>query len=464
MESVPLRVEDEASLPGGGYARLIFEGLGRRSGSAVTVTLRRGVEADPWLGPRGWQAGDHAFTPYEVRREGEDLVVVLGPEVSAQIEDYTTVQAMLPELAASGVVNWEGVTKPFAVEAPPPRREAVRVPFELLPGGAIAFEDATEALGALAPAKRSAEGAAVLGVDYAALRRCFRGELQVDPETGAARPLRTGEPPGRIVFTADTNGGLRLRGENGSDYQASVTKEESVFGLTSADLTAQSEGVLELDPETLLARLVQPPKIEVTPAEPQEESKRAFAWVLPLLVFCFISGGVAYLLYERNSAQAGASQTAEADPPPQEEAEAPPETTPPPTQEAEAPPEEEAPPEPQPPTAAELFAQGVEAHRAGETDKARLLLRQAQHQGHPPAALYLAKEVDSIDFEAGLFAEPDDIEALGLYAKACAAEIAEAVDAVAALREVLKAKADEGDILARETLEGPLVETEEICQ
>ncbi len=452
MESHPLRVEDDTSRPGGGYARLIFEGLGPRSGASLTVTLRRGVEADPWLGPGGWQAGEHAFTPQEVRRDGEDLVVVLGPEVAGQVEDYTTVQATLPELDACGVVNWEGVTKPFAIETPPPRREAVTVAFQLLPSGAIAFEDARDRLGEIAPPSTLAEGQSLLGVDYAALRRCFRGELQVDPESLQARPLRGAEPPARIVFAGDTTGGLRLRGENGSDYQASVGKGESVFGLAFADLAAQGEGVLELEPETFLARLVEPPRIEVPPSEPEARGKKNYAWVLPLLVFVVISGGVAYLLHQRSDAQAGAEES--------QAAETPPDATAPATPEAAT----ETPEEPRQPTAEEIFAEGVAAHRSGEADKARLLLRQAERQGHPPALLYLARQVDSIDFEPGLFAEPDDIEALGLYARACAAGLAEAVDDVAALREVLEAKAEAGDILARETLEGPLVETEEICQ
>jgi len=228
MPQVGLQVIDDDSRPGGGYARLIFEGQADQADQNVTVTLRRGGDSDPWLGPRGWQPGEHAFQPAAVEAEGSDLVVVVGPEVVGHIETFTTVQATLPELQLSGVASWEATPSYVPEERPaeaapaaepppsaappaaPPQR--LRVPFSLRADGTIELHAPDDDdLGGISLPSQVKEGEEVLGIDYASLRRAFHGELDIDTAAAAARVLPgAGGPPREISFAVAPSGAVTL--------------------------------------------------------------------------------------------------------------------------------------------------------------------------------------------------------------------------------------------------------------
>ena len=61
----------------------------------------------------------------------------------------------------------------------------------------------------------------------------------------------------------------------------------------------------------------------------------------------------------------------------------------------------------------------------------------------------LAQHYDSIGFEAGLFAAPNDSEAVRLYGAACGAGDEGAAVSLAALRDHLMDLADRGDVAAQ---------------
>lgn len=447
MQRIALSIEDDDSRSGGGFARLIFAVDRRPTPSSLIVTFKRGVDADPWLGPSGWQASEHAFRALSVSADSRELSLVVGPEVVNQVEAFTSIMAHLPELELYGVATWEA-TPGFAVAPPPaPEPEPQEVPFQLLPGGAIAFQPAAEDLGELTPPARMQPGGSHLGIDYAELRQAFQGRLEIDPKTRTARLLKgPGKPPQRISFSITGSGGLLLKGGDLHPYKAHLEAGETLFGLESAPLVTMGQGLVELDPETLTARLVEAPKVEEPPAAADPAKKRR--WLLPLLVFLLIAGGTAAGLYLVDKGERKTAKT-----PTEEKGSTASNTTP-------------------KPSPKELYSKGQTALKAGKFDEARPLLRQAEAAGNREASLLLAQTIDSLDFKAGLFAAADDIEALRLYGKACKAGedparptvVAAAKKDLTALAEALKIKADQGDAIAADTLRGPLEEAKELCK
>ncbi len=428
MERVELIIEDDDSRTGGGFARLLFAVERSPPPAGLQVALRRGGEADPWLGPSGWQASEHLFRSHAVAAEAQGLCVIVGPEVVNLVEAFTSIMVSLPEFGVYGVATWE-TTPGFAIAPPPARvRAPLEVPFQLQPGGSIAFLASPEDLGDFAPPDRLEPGQGHLGIAYDALHRTFQGRLEIHPETGEARVLvGPGKPPRRIAFSAIGDGGLLLKGGDLHPYEAHLAAGERLFGLESAPLAAMGQGLVELDPETLTAQLIAAPGMP--PPPPIETAPKRHRWLAPLIVFLLVAGGTAAGLYLNK-------------------------TTP-------------------KPSPKELYGKGLAAFQAGRFDEARPLLRQAAEVGgNREAALLLAQAIDSLNFEAGLFTAADDTEALRLYSMACAPGdeaartqvLPAAKEGLTALDQVLKAKADKGDAVAGDVLRGFFKEAEELCQ
>ncbi|WP_203076640.1 SEL1-like repeat protein [Falsiroseomonas ponticola] len=128
------RIEEDPHRPGEGCARLILPGLAGREAPAVTFT-REGFGADS-LGPDGWQVAAGRLTPIETGREGDDLVLVLGPEAAEHLEPGP-VRLGIPALGIDQVVIWPEIAPAqagrrggFGANRPgqaPPRRVPGRV-------------------------------------------------------------------------------------------------------------------------------------------------------------------------------------------------------------------------------------------------------------------------------------------------------------------------------------------------
>lgn len=107
-----IAIEEDASRPGEGCARILLPGLaGRAMPNAVTFT-REGFGADS-LGPDGWQVAAGRVTPIEVTSEGDTLVVVLGPEAAEHLETGP-VRMGIPALGLDQVVIWPDIAPAVA--------------------------------------------------------------------------------------------------------------------------------------------------------------------------------------------------------------------------------------------------------------------------------------------------------------------------------------------------------------
>lgn len=101
-----MQVEDDLSRPEGGHALLVVPGRASEAGTSLTVTVRRFRESDPCLGPNGWQPAEHRFKPRRRTTRGDDLVLVLGPRIVDQVEEFTTVMVGVPEFDLSENLHW----------------------------------------------------------------------------------------------------------------------------------------------------------------------------------------------------------------------------------------------------------------------------------------------------------------------------------------------------------------------
>ncbi len=98
-----LRIEEDPYRPGEGCARVVLPGMAGREAPAVTFT-REGFGADS-LGPDGWQVAAGRLTPIESASEGDDLVLVLGPEAAEHLEPGP-VRLGIPAIGIDQVVIW----------------------------------------------------------------------------------------------------------------------------------------------------------------------------------------------------------------------------------------------------------------------------------------------------------------------------------------------------------------------
>jgi hypothetical protein len=101
-----IRIEEDPYRPGEGCARLVLPGMAGRDAKAVTFT-REGFGADS-LGPDGWQVAAGSLAPIESVAEGDDLVLVLGPEAAEHLMPGP-VRLGIPALGIDQVVVWPDI-------------------------------------------------------------------------------------------------------------------------------------------------------------------------------------------------------------------------------------------------------------------------------------------------------------------------------------------------------------------
>ncbi|WP_282189011.1 hypothetical protein [Azospirillum sp. SYSU D00513] len=189
-----------------------------------------------------------------------------------------------------------------------------------------------------------------------------------------------------------------------------------------------------------------PPDTPPPDTPPPDRNKTGRSWLLPviLLVLIVAAAFAAFLLYPQ-----GEEQTAAAPQPA-------PSQTP-------APPAAPAPPPP-PLTLAELHERGLAAAAAGNADEAWRQFRRPEAESYGPTLLHLAQALDSVEFAPGLYREPNDIAALQLYARACAAGETGASAALGRLETEITRRADEGDVLASEALRLEVPKAKNACR
>jgi hypothetical protein len=85
-----ITVRPDPTHPLGGYAELSLP-EGNVSGETTEVAVYDNY-SERYLGESGWQATKVLFGPYEVRRDGGQARLIIGPEIVNQIEEYANVK------------------------------------------------------------------------------------------------------------------------------------------------------------------------------------------------------------------------------------------------------------------------------------------------------------------------------------------------------------------------------------
>ena len=248
MKSVVISVVDEPSIDGGGHARLIVTGMGRAHRPELTFKIKRQSDVDASLGPSGWQSGDHLFTAHEVSVEGEDLLLLAGPEVCAHIDDYTAIEVIIPDLAVNGLLVWEGVTPPFEYKPaePPPEPEPAPAPL-------------------------------------------------------VEEPQEIAVTAGNAAFESDADGLIHItgtleRGDTREDFEKRLNPGEEFDGVSYDLLKEADQGQLRLD-VTENAWVIEKSTPPPPPPQPKEKRKSSNLWIILVLLLVIGIGAAGYLLW-----------------------------------------------------------------------------------------------------------------------------------------------------------------------
>lgn len=131
---IPLEVRNDRNQPGSGIAELVVPRAAGRAAGILRLVIMQADEEEPFLGPAGWQAGSFVWRSGHAQAGDGDLLVPIGPLVTALIEDYTPLLVRLPDLDLEGQLMWSGITPPPSMKAgrPDPGADAA----SSFPGGA----------------------------------------------------------------------------------------------------------------------------------------------------------------------------------------------------------------------------------------------------------------------------------------------------------------------------------------
>lgn len=110
-----LRVENDRRFSLG-HARITLAGVGAPSDGGFRI-LREGYAASN-LGRRGWQVQEEKLTPVEIRQEGADTVLVIGPRLTRHLEPGPLV-FLLPATGLEASLFWPDDIDVFDGELPP---------------------------------------------------------------------------------------------------------------------------------------------------------------------------------------------------------------------------------------------------------------------------------------------------------------------------------------------------------
>ena len=98
-----ITVKPDPAHPRGGFAELSTE-ASSVTGDTVEVVIFDSYSSR-YLGESGWQATRHAFGPYIVdRNDPSRALVIVGPEIVNQIDEYAAVKVELGQVSAD--INW----------------------------------------------------------------------------------------------------------------------------------------------------------------------------------------------------------------------------------------------------------------------------------------------------------------------------------------------------------------------
>ncbi len=203
--------------------------------------------------------------------------------------------------------------------------------------------------------------------------------------------------------------------------------------------------------------------------DPEPDPKSSLRWVLLLIPILLLIGAGGWYFFgmehpvEEEQTQGTEDDTGDADPAAETETEAEEDTAEADQTEEVVEPEPVQETEPDPAPELSTYEQGLAALEEGQCDTARTLISQAIGEGSGEAALLMAEQQDSVDFEACMTETANDIRALSHYAMACEKGVEGAKEKLDLLEADLKKRSDEGNVTASEVLRVAFPKAREAC-
>ncbi|WP_043643013.1 hypothetical protein [Caenispirillum salinarum] len=481
-----MKIEQDPAHPGGGFARLVLPGKAGDARKKPRVTITRQSNSDSCLGRTGWQAAEHQFKPRKIRVEGSSLVLVLGPEIVDNVDEFTGVTVSVPPLKVSEQLRWPsllpatdldaegdgqdfvddgaeppieydgGAKPPEPEETPEPKPDPVPDPTpdpDPAPAPGPGPDPKPEPQPKTAPKPAPAPAPAPKPAPQPAPKS----------DSGAKPGPQTPTPTPPIEPTTDVNDLLRRQKEEREANQRAKDARQAPQPEPPVPQPApkpQDDGKSggdgddggETSPEPEKTPIPDPvPDPTVIPEQAAGKRRPLWPFILLIVVLLAALGGAAYVFRDEitafvedmtGAADAGPAPEAEADPAseatdPAPTDEADPDAPAPPA-DAEAAPEAESSLSP-----AERYDMAMEALRAGDPDTAVPLLRANAGEGHAPSMGALAEH----------YADIDPGEALRLAADACEQGLADGAGLLDQVQSAIAAQADRGDAMARLALD-----------
>ncbi|WP_404382945.1 hypothetical protein [Caenispirillum salinarum] len=451
-----MKIEQDPAHPGGGFARLVLPGKAGDARKRPRVTITRQSNSDSCLGHAGWQAAEHQFKPRKIRVEGSSLVLILGPEIVDNVDEFTGVTVSVPPLKVSEQLRWpslmpatdldaEGDGQNFVDDGAEPPIEydggakppASETPSEPTPDPVPDPKPEPDAVPRPGPAPQP------------------KPTPEPKPEPQTAPKPETGPQPGpQTPGPAPTTDVNDLLLQQKKEREAIQREREAKQAPQPEPPVPQPEpkpqdgggtveggdGEVETSPEPEKKPIPDPvPGPDPTVDPEQTAGKRRPLWPFILLIVVLLAalGGAAYAFRDEITAFVeDMTGAADADPAPGAGDTAP-------AEEAEPADADAAPAVDSSLSPAERYDMAMAALRAGDPDTAVPLLRANAGDGHAPSMGALAEH----------YADIDPGEALRLAADACEQGLADGAGLLDQVQSTITAQADRGDAMARLALD-----------
>jgi hypothetical protein len=135
-----------------------------------------------------------------------------------------------------------------------------RIAFVSHAGGAIVLRPINRFAGSDGVPRRLLPGDHFAGLTFAELASAFQGVVEIQSDTSEGKIVEGSAlgAPSLLSFVVDPRGVVGVRALEGHSWAEDIAPGRSVFGQAASVLEAAGRGTLELEPETLSARLIGP--------------------------------------------------------------------------------------------------------------------------------------------------------------------------------------------------------------
>ncbi|MEE2950489.1 MAG: hypothetical protein VYD57_04435 [Pseudomonadota bacterium] len=383
MSDASLRLIDGDPLAGG-KARLIVEPAPTSLPDPVLVTISRGTQRLPFLGPKGWQATEHGFVAQRETSGDNRLSLLLGSAVvdNPALRDYDILEIALRDTGLSGRVVWEGITRSVAIspvsEPPAPPEPSPPPPPHPTPPPSKPIE--------VIDARMEGDDLAIV---LSNVVEATSGEtpVLVSQETENGRQFLS-ESSG---WTHDGTSPMLMASVSATDTGVTLTLTPQANAHLRPGQTIRLE-FPQWHRHTTVEIGIREGAAPPPPPPPSPKDRRWLLWAsLVGLGLAILIAIVWWFFFWEDEAVVSPPQ------PP----------SPPPAQQFME--------------GEEAYNRGVEAFQAENCDLARQELQASIGADYGPAYLFWAEHQDSADFSSCLTETSNDVDALDNYEKACLA-------------------------------------------